>query len=296
MNILITGAGGQLGREIRIASAGSSDRFLFSDVIREKGLDTLYLDITDKNALRLVCESEGIDVIINCAAYTDVDRAEDDPGMARLLNATAPANLAEIATERDALLIHISTDYVFHGDSSAPIPEDWPADPLGVYGATKLEGEQAILASGCRSMILRSAWMFSPYGRNFVKTMRRLTAERDQLNVVFDQVGTPTYAADLAGFLCRLIAERNLDHTGIYNFTDEGVCSWYDFACAVRDLSGNRCEIRPCHTDEYPVKASRPHYSVLDKTKVKATFGLTLPHWYASLQECMKRIEKGEGA
>ena len=295
MNILITGAGGQLGREIRIASAGSPDRFLFSDVIREKGLDTLYLDITDKNAVRLVCESESIDVIVNCAGYTDVDRAEDDPAMARLLNATAPSILAEIASERGALLIHISTDYVFSGNGCMPIKEEWPADPLGVYGATKLEGERAVLGSLCRSVIIRSAWMFSPYGKNFVKTIRSLSSKRDQLSVVFDQVGTPTYAADLARFILRLIGEGK-DVSGIYNFTDEGVCSWYDFACAVRDLSGNSCEIRPCHTGEYPSKCSRPHYSVLDKTKVKTDFGISLPHWYTSLQDCIRRIENGEGA
>ena len=292
LHILVTGANGQLGREIRRRVRRDGPRYLFSDVSRLPGEETLYLDITDIDAVRLVCESEQVDVIINCAAYTDVEKAESDTAMADLLNHRAAANLALVAKERGAVLIHISTDYVFHGDRSEPYPEDWPTEPLGVYGATKLLGEKAVTESGCRYLIFRTAWLYSPYGKNFVKTMMRLTAERDSLAVVCDQIGTPTCAADLAGVITDLIAARRFEPQGIYHFTDEGVCSWYDFACAIRDLAGNRCEIRPCRSAEYPTKAARPSYSVLDKTKVRRTFGITIPHWYESLANCMQRIDE----
>lgn len=292
LNVLVTGANGQLGREIRSRTLPDGPRYLFSDVSRLPGEETLYLDITDLDAVRLVCESEHVDVIINCAAYTDVEKAESDTAMADLLNHKAAANLAIVAKERGAVLIHISTDYVFHGDRSEPYPEDWPTEPLGVYGATKLLGEKAVIESGCRYLIFRTAWLYSPYGKNFVKTMMRLTAERDTLTVVSDQVGTPTYAGDLADVITRLVADHRFEPAGIYHFTGEGVCSWYDFACAIRDLAGNRCDIRPCRTSEYPTKAARPSYSVLDKTKVRKTFGITIPHWYESLVKCMKRIDE----
>lgn len=290
MNILVTGANGQLGNELRVQAQGSRDRFVFTDVSRVPGVETIYLDITNPDAIRLICDSEQIDLIINCAAYTNVDKAEDDFSLADLLNHLAPGYLAGVARERNATLIHISTDYVFQGERCLPCREDWPTDPIGVYGVTKLQGEQAVIASGCKYILFRTAWLYSPFGKNFVKTMRQLTAERDRLTVVFDQVGTPTYAADLAALILHVIESGQLDKTGIYHYSNEGVCSWFDFACAIRDLSGNSCDIQPCHSDEFPSKARRPHFSVLDKTKVKQTFGIRVPHWYDSLQKCMERL------
>ena len=290
MNILVTGANGQLGTELREAALRSDHRFFFTDVSRLPGVETIYLDITNRDAVRLICDSERIDLIINCAAYTNVDKAEDDYALADLLNHQAPGHLAAVAKERGATLIHISTDYVFQGERCTPCREDWPTDPLGVYGVTKLLGEQAVAASGCKFILFRTAWLYSPFGKNFVKTMRQLTAERDSLNVVFDQVGTPTYAADLAALILHVVETGQLDKTGIYHYSNEGVCSWYDFACAIRDLSGTVCDIRPCHSDEFPSKARRPHFSVLDKTLVKQTFGVTVPHWYVSLKKCIDRL------
>jgi dTDP-4-dehydrorhamnose reductase len=292
MNILVTGANGQLGTEIRRAARRAADRFIFSDISSLPGSDTLYLDITDKTAVSLVCESEKVDVVINCAAYVDVEKAESDMAMASLLNEEGPANLAAVCAKRGALLIHISTDYVFGGDIPMPIREDAPVAPTGVYGATKLQGERAILASGCKSIIFRTSWLYSPWGKNFVKTMRTLTAQRKNLSVVFDQVGSPTYAGDLADCIMHVIESRQLNKLGIYHYADEGVCSWYDFACAIRDIAGNKCDIRPCHSGEYPSKVKRPSYSVLDKTLVKNTFGITIPHWHDSLCRCMARIDK----
>lgn len=291
MNILVTGANGQLGTELRNVTAGSRNNYIFSDVTSPPGVETLNLDITNIDAVRIVCDSEKVDVIVNCAAYTNVDKAEDEPSMAMLLNSTAAGNLAKVAAERDAALIHISTDYIFHGDIPMPCKEDWPTDPLGVYGSTKLAGEKEIERSGCRSMILRTAWLYSPYGKNFVKTMLRLTEERDSLNVVFDQIGTPTYAYDLASLITRIIEDGQLDKTGIYHFSNEGAVSWYDFAKAISEIGGTTCDIRPCHTEEYPSKAQRPRFSVLDKTKVKETFKVTIPYWRDSLADCIKRIK-----
>ena len=297
LHILVTGSGGQLGQELRRLSGTlcPKERFVFSDVRTVPGQETLYLDITSREAVQLVCESERIDVIVNCAGYTDVERAESDVAAARLLNAEAPKALAEVARETGALLIHISTDFVFDGKRSKPYTEDIPGAPLSVYGATKWEGEQAILASGLdRYMILRTAWMYSPYGKNFVKTMLQLTAVKTHLQVVADQVGTPTAAADLAGFILNVIASRRFDAPGVYHYSDEGVCSWYDFACAIRDLAGSRCEITPCRSADYPAKAVRPHYSVLDKSKVKKTFGVSIPHWYDSLAACYQRMKEND--
>lgn len=291
MNILVTGANGQLGTELRNVTAGSRNNYIFSDVTSPPGVETLNLDITNIDAVRIVCDSEKVDVIVNCAAYTNVDKAEDEPSMAMLLNCTAAGNLAKVAAERDAALIHISTDYIFHGDIPMPCKEDWPTDPLGVYGSTKLAGEKEIERSGCRSMILRTAWLYSPYGKNFVKTMLRLTEERDSLNVVFDQIGTPTYAYDLASLITRIIEDGQLDKTGIYHFSNEGAVSWYDFAKAISEIGVTTCDIRPCHTEEYPSKAQRPRFSVLDKTKVKETFKVTIPYWRDSLADCIKRIK-----
>ena len=254
MNILVTGANGQLGTEMRNVSAGSSDRYIFTDVTSLPGVDTVYLDITNRDAVRLICESEQVDAIVNCAAYTNVDKAEDDMQMADLLNHIAPQILAGVAAERGAHLIHISTDYVFQGDIALPCREDWPVQPNGVYGATKLQGELAVQESGCSWQIIRTAWLYSPYGKNFLKTMRQLTAERPMLKVVFDQVGSPTYAADLAALIYKILSERMTDK------------------------------------DEYPSKVRRPHFSVLDKTKVKETFGIEVPHWYESLKNCISRL------
>lgn len=290
MNILVTGANGQLGTELRDVAAGSRDNYIFSDIISLPGVETLCLDITDIEAVRIVCDSERVDVIVNCAAYTNVDKAEDEATMAMLLNSAAAGNLARVAAERKATLIHISTDYVFHGDVPLPCREDWATDPLGVYGSTKLSGEKEIEKSGCDSIIFRTAWLYSPYGKNFVKTMLRLTHERDSLKVVFDQIGTPTYARDLAVLIEKIISGRQLGMKGIYHYSNEGAISWYDFAKAICEIGGNDCDIRPCHTEEYPSKAQRPRFSVLDKTKVKETFGVTIPYWRDSLTACIRRI------
>ncbi len=292
MNILVTGANGQLGMELRNVTAGRRDKYIFSDVISPPEVETLNLDITDIDAVRIVCESEKIGVIVNCAAYTNVDKAEDEPSMAMLLNCTAAGNLAKVAAERDAELIHISTDYVFHGDIPLPCREDRRTEPLGVYGSTKLAGEREIGRSGCRSIIIRTAWLYSPYGKNFVRTMLHLTEERDSLKVVFDQVGTPTYAHDLAALVTGIIEDDKLDRTGTYHFSNEGAVSWYDFAKAICEIGGNSCDIRPCRTEEYPSKAARPRFSVLDKTKVKETFGIRIPYWRDSLEDCIKRIKQ----
>ena len=291
MNVLVTGANGQLGSELRAAAAKCRDRFVFTDVTSVPGVETVYLDITNIDAVRIICESEKIDVIVNCAAYTNVDKAEDDSGTAMLLNSTAAGILAEVAKDIGATLIHISTDYVFHGDRPEPCKEDWQTDPLGVYGSTKLLGERKVMESGCDSIIFRTAWLYSPFGKNFVKTMLNLTAERDSLKVVFDQIGTPTYAKDLAELIIKVICEKLLSHTGIYHFSDEGAISWYDFAKAICEIGGNTCDIRPCHTEDYPSKARRPRFSVLDKTKVKETFGITIPYWRDSLVDCINRIK-----
>lgn len=283
MNILVTGANGQLGNEMRRVSANSGNRYLFTDVNE--------LDITDLDAVRSMMRQEQVDVIVNCAAYTNVDKAEDDFAMADLLNNRAVENLAIAAKEADATLVHISTDYVFRGDRNIPCRETWETDPLGIYGKTKLEGERSLIATGCKYLIFRTAWLYSPFGKNFVKTMRQLTATKDSLKVVFDQVGTPTYAGDLAALIHKLIEEDLLHHQGIYHFSNEGVCSWYDFAREISELSGNRCDIQPCHSDEFPSRVERPHFSVLDKTKVKETFGIKIPYWKDSLKKCISELE-----
>ena len=290
LNVLVTGGNGQLGCALRAASKGSSDRYVFTDISTLPGAETVYLDVTNPAAVDIVCEREKADVIINCAGYTDVEGAEGDPGTAALLNTEVPRTLASICRSRRATLIHISTDYLFSGQASEPIKEDAAPAPVSVYGASKLAGEKAILDSACSAIIIRTAWMFSQYGRNFVKTMLGLTRDRDMLRVVYDQVGTPTFADDLAAFIVEMISSRKLGEKGIYNYTNLGVTSWYDFATAIRDLSGNSCEITPCHSSEYPQKARRPHYSVLDKTLVQKTFGISIPHWYESLKKCIAQI------
>lgn len=290
MNILVTGANGQLGTEIRNLTAGSGDKYIFTDVNSLPDVETVYLDITNPDAIRIIADSEDIDVIVNCAAYTDVDKAETDFRMADLLNNRAAANLAGVAVERNAVLIHISTDYVFGGEIPVPRKPDDEKKPLGVYGSTKLAGEQSIIDSGCKSIIVRTAWLYSPYGKNFVKTMKKLTGELPEVKVVYDQVGTPTYAADLAGLIVGIISRRQTTRTGIYHFTDEGVISWYDFALEISLLCGHGCRIRPCLSEEFPSNVQRPHYSVLDKTSVKEVFGIEIPYWKDSLKKCIERL------
>lgn len=285
--ILVTGADGQLGREMQIASRSSRNRFIFTDIAGEHER----LDITDPQAIADIVRENHVNVIVNCAAYTNVDKAETDPETANLLNNIAAGNLADAMKAVNGTLIHISTDYVFQGDRNIPCREDWPTEPLGVYGKTKLAGEKSIEATGCASIIIRTAWLYSPFGKNFVKTMRDLTSSRESLKVVFDQVGTPTYAGDLAEAICRIIETGQMDKTGIYHFSNEGVCSWFDFAKAICEMSGNTCDIRPCHSDEFPSPVARPHFSVLDKTKIKQTFGIRIPYWTDSLKRCIEEIE-----
>lgn len=285
--ILVTGADGQLGREMQIASRGSRNRFIFTDIAGEHER----LDITDPQAIADIVRGNHVNVIVNCAAYTNVDKAETDPETANLLNNIAAGNLADAMKAVNGTLIHISTDYVFQGDRNIPCREDWPTEPLGVYGKTKLAGEKSIEATGCASIIIRTAWLYSPFGKNFVKTMRDLTSSRESLKVVFDQVGTPTYAGDLAEAICHIIETGQLDKTGTYHFSNEGVCSWFDFAKAICEMSGNTCDIRPCHSDEFPSPVARPHFSVLDKTKIKQTFGIRIPYWTDSLKHCIEEIE-----
>ena len=295
MKILVTGANGQLGNEMRLMTKGSSDEYIFTDVTEQEGVKTTFLDITDIDALRAIVKSEGVKCIVNCAAYTNVDKAETDEDLCRKLNAKAPENLAIVMKEANGLLIHISTDYVFGGDPyNTPCKEEQKGTPTGVYGKTKLEGEQNIIESGVNHIIIRTAWLYSEYGKNFVKTMLNLTATKPALNVVFDQCGTPTYAGDLAALIVDIITNKKHEgNTGIYHFSNEGVCSWYDFTMKIAELAGNTaCDIQPCHSDEFPSPVKRPAYSVLDKTKVKTTFGIKVPYWTVSLRKCMENIKK----
>lgn len=284
MKILVTGANGQLGMCLRDRAKGD---FVFTDVVDVPGIETTHLDITDLNAIRDIVKSERIEAIINCAAYTNVDAAEDNYVIAELLNAKAVENLAIAMKEVNGLLVHISTDYVFGTEPyNTPCNEDQKGTPTGVYGLTKLHGEQAIQRVGCKYVIIRTAWLYSEYGKNFVKTMLKLTAEKPQLKVVFDQTGTPTYAGDLADAVLTIIGKPV---EGIYHFSNEGVCSWYDFTKMIAEYSGQtHCDILPCHSEEFPSKVKRPAYSVLDKTKVKETFGIKVPYWTESLKDCVK--------
>lgn len=284
MNILVTGANGQLGNEIRRRSVGCNHHFTFTDVAE--------LDITDAAAVLEMASNTKAEFIINCAAYTNVDKAEDDEQTAHLINCTATANLAAAAKQVGATLIHVSTDYVFDGCGCTPYTEDAAVAPTGAYGRTKLAGEQAVAESGCKHIIIRTAWLYSPFGRNFVKTMRTLTAEREHLQVVFDQVGSPTYAGDLADAILHIVEGGTHEAYGTYHYSNEGVCSWYDFAKEICEMSGNVCDIRPCHSNEFPSKVARPHYSVLDKTKIKTTFGISIPHWKESLAVCIKELNE----
>ena len=284
MNILVTGANGQLGREMQRLSAVSPNNYTFTDVAE--------LDVTDAGAVRQAVAQTRAEVIVNCAAYTNVERAEEDEEAADRLNRGAAENLARAAEANGATLIHVSTDYVFDGTAHTPYREDTAPSPLGAYGRTKLAGERAVMASGCRYLIFRTAWLYSEYGHNFLKTMLRLTSERDTLQVVFDQIGTPTYAGDLALAIFSIIeSERYAGNEGVYHFTDEGVCSWYDFATEIAAAAGHdSCRIIPCHTSEFPTKAARPAYSVLDKTKIKTTFQMDIPHWREPMIYCLKQL------
>lgn len=282
--ILVTGANGQLGMEMRILGAVAPNEYIFTDVEE--------LDITDKKAVEdFVCQNN-IQIIVNCAACTNVDRAEEDEATAERINAEAVRNLAEAAKRVDGTLFHISTDYVFGGEGNTPRTEDMPLDPQGAYGRTKLHGEQAIAEVGCKAIIIRTAWLYSEFGKNFLLTMLRLTKEKPAINVVFDQVGTPTYAGDLALTIFSIIeGDMYAGNEGVYHFSNEGVCSWYDFAQEIATAMGHKeCKISPCHSDEFPSKVKRPAYSVLDKSKIKRTFGVEIPHWRESMYYCLKRI------
>ena len=298
MNILVTGACGQLGNEMQLQAAEHPQyRWFFTDVAAAvpapsgagHALAITPLDITDQAAVEDLVESHAIDLIVNCAAYTAVDRAEGDEEKALLLNATAPSYLAAAVERRGGRLIQISTDYVFDGTAHIPYTEEAPTCPASAYGRTKLAGEQAVMAANPSAMIIRTAWLYSTFGNNFVKTMLRLGREKPELGVIFDQVGTPTYARDLAAAIMAAIRQGIV--AGIYHFTDEGVTSWYDFTRAIHRIAGiTTCRVRPLHTAEYPTPATRPHYSVLDKTKIKQTYGIDIPHWEDSLRDCINNL------
>lgn len=296
MNILITGANGQLGSEMRIVSANSAhDTYIFTDINEVEGVETINLDITDIDAIRSIVNANNVKCIVNCAAYTNVDGAEEGIDICRKLNADAPRNLAIVMKEVDGLLVHISTDYVFGANPyNTPCKETQKGTPSGVYGLTKLEGEKAIIESGCQHIIIRTAWLYSEFGKNFVKTMLMLTETKPQLKVVFDQCGTPTYALDLARLIFDILENSKFErNTGIYHYSNEGVCSWYDFTMMIaRMAKHDKCEILPCHSDEFPSKVTRPSYSVLDKTKIKETFGLRIPYWVDSLEECLRNMNR----
>lgn len=294
MNILVTGANGQLGNELRIVSQGSKDRYIFTDVTEAEGVETVRLDITDAEAVGRIVREQQVDVIVNCAAFTDVNGAESREAVAELLNAKAPSILANAMQMVGGWLVHISTDYVFGGDPyNVPCREEQTGTPTGVYGKTKLHGEELVKASGCNYLIFRTAWLYSEFGKNFVKTMLKLTAEKEELKVVFDQCGTPTYAYDLALAIYNIIEERMLEgNAGIYHYSNEGVCSWYDFTKVIAQMAQHtNCNIQPCHSDEFPSPVVRPAYSVLDKTKFKTTFHKEVPYWTDSLAICINHLK-----
>ena len=283
LEILVTGADGQLGRSLRHLGAAGANRYTFTDVAE--------LDITDADAVRRQFGEHRYDVVINCAAYTNVERADAEEEAADRLNRLAVRHLAEAAAAAGATLIHISTDYVFDGHASTPYTEEAAPGPLNAYGRTKLAGEEEIAATGCRALIFRTAWLYSEFGGNFLKTMLRLTAEKEHINVVADQIGTPTYARDLAAAIFAILKQGIVP--GIYHFSNEGVISWYDFTKAIHRIAGiTDCKVRPLHTEEYPTPAARPHYSVLDKTKIKETYHIEIPYWEDSLEECIRQLEQ----
>ena len=308
MNILVTGANGQLGNEMRLVSKSSADKYIFTDVVELPGVDTMILDITDLDAVRKVVSEYNVNAIVNCAAYTNVDKAEDDVELCALLNAKAPENLAVAMKEVDGLLVHVSTDYVFGGDPyNTPCTEDRKGTPTGVYGQTKLDGEIAIQNSGCHHVIIRTAWLYSEFGKNFVKTMMSLTATKPELKVVFDQVGTPTYALDLAKAIQvvlkdfaesvisterQRVEKSSYQKSGIYHYSNEGVCSWFDFTKMIAEYNGTTaCNVQPCYSCDFPSPVKRPSYSVLDKNKIKTVFGVEVPYWTDSLKKCINNLK-----
>lgn len=304
MNILVTGANGQLGNEMRIIAKHSDDNYIFTDVNQVEGVETTYLDITDMAAIRKAVSDNHVNVIVNCAAWTNVDACETDDRLAALaekLNADAPENLAKAIKEVNGLFVQISTDYVFGKEPyNTPCRENQKGTPTGVYGTTKLHGEQKIIASDVKYVIIRTAWLYSEFGKNFCKTMLNLTATKSEVNVVFDQCGTPTYAYDLAKAIEIIIEDYKKEaslpqysKTGIYHFSNEGVCSWFDFTKMIAEYSGhNECEIKPCYSVDYPSPVKRPAYSVLDKSKIKNTFGVRVPYWTDSLKVCISNLQK----
>ena len=293
MKILVTGANGQLGNQMQLVSNNSTDEYIFTDVCD----GYTHLDITNIEAVCRAVKEHGIECIVNCAAWTNVDAAETASEKAETLNATAPENLAKAMKEVGGLLVHISTDYVFGGDPyNTPCREDQTGTPTGIYGLTKLHGEQSIIATGCNHLIIRTAWLYSEFGNNFCKTMLNLTASKPQLKVVFDQCGTPTYAGDLAQAIFYIIENRKYEgHSGIYHYSNEGVCSWFDFTKMIAEYAGHAdCDIQPCHSDEFPSPVKRPAYSVLDKTKIKNTFGIVIPYWTESLRRCINNLQNNK--
>ena len=280
MTILVTGGNGQLGCSLRLASAESLHRYIFTDVEE--------LDITSVEAIEAFFQSERPDVVVNCAAYTAVERAEEDESQADLINHKAVALLAAACQRHDAMLIHISTDYIFSGEGDTPYTEECAPAPINAYGRTKLSGERAVEESGCRHIILRTSWLYSEFGNNFVKTMQSLMTTRSEVRVVADQIGTPTYAGDLAAAITYIINSGQLGKCGTYHYSNEGACSWYDFACEIARLSESNCKVTPCTTEEYPTKAQRPRYSVLDNSKFISTFGIAIPEWHESLAKAVR--------
>lgn len=299
MNILVTGANGQLGNEMRIVSKSTTDNYIFTDVNQVEGLETTFLDITNLDAIREIVAANNVKAIVNCAAYTNVDAAETNEALAEKLNADAPENLALAMKEVGGLLVQISTDYVFGKEPyNVPCKEDQKGTPTGVYGMTKLHGEQKIIATGVDHVIIRTAWLYSEFGKNFCKTMLNLTAAKPALKVVFDQVGTPTYALDLANAIQVVLenyknsSDSAWNATGVYHYSNEGVCSWFDFTKMIAEYSGQtECDVQPCHSNEFPSPVTRPSYSVLDKTKIKEVFGVKVPYWTDSLKVCIKNLK-----
>ena len=294
MNILVTGANGQLGNEMRILAKVSRDNYIFTDVNQVEGQQTTFLDITDLEAVRTAVQEHNIEAIVNCAAYTNVDAAESNEALAEKLNAEAPENLAKAMKEVDGLLVHISTDYVFGAEPyNTPCKEEQTGTPTGIYGLTKLHGEQKIQAIGCKYVIIRTAWLYSEYGKNFCKTMMNLTSPESVASRV--AAGTPTYALDLAKAITVVVSKFDGAQSGIYHFSNEGVCSWFDFTKAIAEYNGTtECDVQPCHSNEFPSPVKRPAYSVLDKTKIKETFGVEVPYWTDSLKVCIKNLKNNE--
>lgn len=295
MNILVTGSNGQLGNEMRILAKQSQDTYVFTDVNTVEGLETIFLDITDLDAVRQIVKDNDINAIVNCAAWTNVDGAEDPEKyeLVEKLNATAPENLAKAMKEVGVLLVHISTDYVFGVEPyNTPCKEDQQGTPTGVYGLTKLHGEQKIISTGCNHVIIRTAWLYSEFGKNFCKTMMNLTATKPELKVVFDQVGTPTYALDLAKAITVVLEKFDGTQSGVYHYSNEGVCSWFDFTKMIAEYNGTTaCNVQPCYSCDFSSPVKRPSYSVLDKSKIKTVFGVEVPYWTDSLKKCINNLK-----